>query len=483
MSLYDDEDLGAPLPEVAKGWSTGIKMMQSHLQAKKLTPTSMGPPKSGFKDPITKHRTFSAPVLAPVIDLKSKKHIVDDPLTKSESRGSSKRNSATPGIQSFNEPSFEVTNEYDPRWPNEYHKVTLEMRGDKNKDEDSEFSDSKKRKYTEDGRAKARERFSRDESGGGGRDPDEQLAAPPTPGGFGRRPKDDYEDEDEEEGDRRRKLASTRRTSGSTSGGAAIAPPPSLTETTASPPPPSTGSPTPPGSIPGATTAATIKSPLAAMMKKGSSPGLGIAAKIMAKYGYKQGLGLGRNEQGMSQALVVEKTSRRGGKIIHEKDLMPPPMFGESFKSNPQESTTPPHLDDTDEYGDPIKYDQENPQNTTEEDSAAQNDNKPSITDLMRNPSKVVLCQNMVGPGEVDDDLEPEIQEECNTKYGDVQKVVIFEIPNAEPEKAVRIFTEFKRVESAIKAVVDLNGRFFGGREVQASFYDVEKFKNLNLAE
>ena len=86
MSLYDDEDLGAPLTEVAKGWSTGIKMMQSHLQAKKLAPTSMGPPKSGFKDPITKHRTFSAPVLAPVIDLKSKKHIVDDPLTKSESR-------------------------------------------------------------------------------------------------------------------------------------------------------------------------------------------------------------------------------------------------------------------------------------------------------------------------------------------------------------------------------------------------------------
>ena len=89
-----------------------------------------------------------------------------------------------------------------------------EMRGDKNKDEDSEFSDSKKRKYTEDGRAKARERFSRDESGSGNTDRDEQLAAPPTPGGFGRRPKDDYEDEDEEEGDRRRKLASTRRTSG-----------------------------------------------------------------------------------------------------------------------------------------------------------------------------------------------------------------------------------------------------------------------------
>lgn len=57
----------------------------------------------------------------------------------------------------------------------------------------------------------------------------------------------------------------------------------------------------------------------------------------------------------------------------------------------------------------------------------------------------------MVGPGEVDDELEPEVQEECQGKYGDVQKVVIFEIPSAAPEEAVRIFIEFKRVESAIK--------------------------------
>ena len=56
----------------------------------------------------------------------------------------------------------------------------------------------------------------------------------------------------------------------------------------------------------------------------------------------------------MSQALTVEKTSRKGGKIIHEKDLMPPPMFGESFKTKGEESTTPPNIDDTDEYGDPV---------------------------------------------------------------------------------------------------------------------------------
>lgn len=87
----------------------------------------------------------------------------------------------------------------------------------------------------------------------------------------------------------------------------------------------------------------------------------------------------------------------------------------------------------------------------------------------------------MVGPGEVDDDLEPEVKEECNTKYGEVGSVVIHEIQHENPEESVRIFVEFRRIESAIKAVVDLNGRFFGGRMVKASFYDTEKFDNLEL--
>lgn len=41
----------------------------------------------------------------------------------------------------------------------------------------------------------------------------------------------------------------------------------------------------------------------------------------MAKMGYRHGSGLGRDEQGMSMALQVEKTSRRGGKILHERDI------------------------------------------------------------------------------------------------------------------------------------------------------------------
>lgn len=89
MSLYDEEDLGAPPTEVAVGWSTGAKLMQSQLQAKKAlskpmvaspAPT-MGPPRTmtpTFTPNLNKPRTFSTPTLAPVIDLKSKKPMVDD---------------------------------------------------------------------------------------------------------------------------------------------------------------------------------------------------------------------------------------------------------------------------------------------------------------------------------------------------------------------------------------------------------------------
>lgn len=89
----------------------------------------------------------------------------------------------------------------------------------------------------------------------------------------------------------------------------------------------------------------------------------------------------------------------------------------------------------------------------------------------------------MVGAGDVDNELEGEVKDECNTKYGEVLTVTIKELFNAPPEEAVRIFVEFRRIESAIKAVVDLNGRFFGGRQVKAGFFSFEKYQSQQYSD
>ena len=88
-----------------------------------------------------------------------------------------------------------------------------------------------------------------------------------------------------------------------------------------------------------------------------------------------------------------------------------------------------------------------------------------------------------VHTGEVDDSLEEEIGEECS-KYGQISKIVIFEVtePGFPPDQAVRIFVEFERMESAMKALIDLDGRFFGGRTIRAVFFPEQKFEEQELA-
>ena len=40
---------------------------------------------------------------------------------------------------------------------------------------------------------------------------------------------------------------------------------------------------------------------------------------------FQEGQGLGKAEQGIVRALEVEKTSKRGGRIINDRDESPPP--------------------------------------------------------------------------------------------------------------------------------------------------------------
>ncbi|XP_048011519.1 splicing factor 45 isoform X4 [Megalobrama amblycephala] len=399
MSLYDD--LGVATSDTkTEGWSKNFKLLQSQLKVKKAALTQA-----------KTQRTRQSNVLAPVIDLKRGSAADDRQISDTPPHIAAGMKDSVSGGFSSGDVLIPLADEYDPMFPNDYEKVVKRHREERQRQREQE-----RQKEIEEREKKRKERH----EGGG------------APSGFSRFPNPEGESDEEEEYEREKRKRSM--------GGAAIAPPTSLMErdssysydedgrqrSKAAIPPPVFDDSDRPRSPPGPT-----NSFLANM-------GGTVAHKIMQKYGFREGQGLGKHEQGLSTALSVEKTSKRGGKII----------IGDS---------------------------------TEKTDASKKNETNP-LTEILKCPTKVVLLRNMVGRGEVDEDLEAETKEECE-KYGKVIKCVIFEISGVSDDEAVRIFLEFERVESAIKAVVDLNGRYFGGRVVKACFYNLDKFRVLDLGD
>ncbi|XP_026062033.1 poly(U)-binding-splicing factor PUF60a isoform X4 [Carassius auratus] len=103
---------------------------------------------------------------------------------------------------------------------------------------------------------------------------------------------------------------------------------------------------------------------------------------------------------------------------------------------------------------------------------------------LRKQESTVMVLRNMVGPEDIDDDLEGEVTEECG-KFGAVNRVIIYQEKQGEEEDAeviVKIFVEFSMASEMNKAIQALNNRWFGGRKVIAEVYDQERFENSDLS-
>uniref|UniRef100_A0A669BEB4 Poly(U) binding splicing factor 60 n=1 Tax=Oreochromis niloticus TaxID=8128 RepID=A0A669BEB4_ORENI len=98
--------------------------------------------------------------------------------------------------------------------------------------------------------------------------------------------------------------------------------------------------------------------------------------------------------------------------------------------------------------------------------------------------STVMVLRNMVGPDDIDDDLEGEVTEECG-KFGQVKRVIIYQERQGEEDDAeviVKIFVEFSEAAEMNRAIQALNHRWFGGRKVVAEVYDQERFDNGDLS-
>lgn len=107
---------------------------------------------------------------------------------------------------------------------------------------------------------------------------------------------------------------------------------------------------------------------------------------------------------------------------------------------------------------------------------------------LMRpSDSKVVILRNMVGPEDVDETLQEEIQEECS-KFGVVERVIIYKEKQTDSDDdddsdiIIKIFVEFSASNEAEKARGVLNDRYFGGRLVKAELYDQALFDHGDLS-
>ncbi|TYJ55959.1 hypothetical protein B9479_003344 [Cryptococcus floricola] len=91
---------------------------------------------------------------------------------------------------------------------------------------------------------------------------------------------------------------------------------------------------------------------------------------------------------------------------------------------------------------------------------------------------RVICLRGMVGSEEeIDEDLADEIGEECS-KHGIVERVLLHmvEPPPPEPEECLRVFVVFSGMAGAWKAQKELDGRFFAGRTIKATYFDEERF-------
>ncbi|KAF8078657.1 hypothetical protein FPV67DRAFT_69335 [Lyophyllum atratum] len=92
---------------------------------------------------------------------------------------------------------------------------------------------------------------------------------------------------------------------------------------------------------------------------------------------------------------------------------------------------------------------------------------KPTITQAMQ--SRSVLLKNMFDPEEEterdwDKDLAEDVKGECEEKYGPVEAIKV------EKETQGEIYMKFDSIDTAKKAIQGLNGRWFGGNQVSATF-------------
>ncbi|KAG0140527.1 hypothetical protein CROQUDRAFT_718591 [Cronartium quercuum f. sp. fusiforme G11] len=175
------------------------------------------------------------------------------------------------------------------------------------------------------------------------------------------------------------------------------------------------------------------------------------ARRLMDKYGWKEGQGLGASESGRTTILTVSaplaQTGKKGKQKQQQEEIgpgvMPTTAIGKGRGVVIDEAKAQRDREEKERYGE---------------------------------PTRVVYLTNVVAVEEIDDELSNEIAEEAG-KHGIVERcfVRVVQRPVDDPTECVRVFIIFSGLVGAWKAVKSFDGRFFGGRTIRARFFSENK--------
>ncbi|KIW95048.1 uncharacterized protein Z519_03629 [Cladophialophora bantiana CBS 173.52] len=178
---------------------------------------------------------------------------------------------------------------------------------------------------------------------------------------------------------------------------------------------------------------------------------VGFAERLMAKYGWSKGQGLGAHGTGIINPLYAKADKRKKKSDAEGGGFAAPAGTGKILGGNKSKTTQ------------------------------AEEEGKFGAM------SEVIRLEGMLNGLDLDDELTQgegglmqEIGEECGDKYGSVERVYIHR-PESDEDEAL-VFVQFVSQLSALRAVNALEGRIFNGNPIKARFWPKEKFDRAEYA-
>ncbi|KAJ8120918.1 hypothetical protein ONZ43_g2503 [Nemania bipapillata] len=167
----------------------------------------------------------------------------------------------------------------------------------------------------------------------------------------------------------------------------------------------------------------------------------GFAARLMSKYGWSKGHGLGVDGSGILQPLRVQVEKRKKKSDAEGGGWAEPGGRGKIIGSKTGAGTSSSTTESSGKFG---------------------------------TMSNVIVLRNMLDgmedvQSEMENGLGQEIGEECGDQYGRVERLHI-------DIEGRRVFIKFTDQVSALRAVNALDGRIFAGNAIVPQYYDPDKF-------